>query len=121
MLRRDADQRKVILGHAEERGSFGAGRLLVVKAVTDGDEGGIGIDLEFDCAACALSQLPFQREKHLSRIAPSDNQNFITARPTIFPVLSRSICSLIWPNVNILRVWRILTSAASAMTSLRSV
>jgi hypothetical protein len=36
-------------------GRFTAGRLLAVKAVTDGDEGGIGIELEFDCAACALS------------------------------------------------------------------
>src|SRR5262249_2063128 len=27
------------------------------KAVTDGDEGGIGIKLEFDCAACALSRV----------------------------------------------------------------
>jgi hypothetical protein len=50
-----ADQRKIILGHTEERGRFSAGRLLAVKAVTDGDEGGIGIKLEFDCAASALS------------------------------------------------------------------
>src|SRR5262249_1148310 len=41
-----ADQRKIILGHAEERGRFTARRLLAVKAVTDGDEGGIGIELE---------------------------------------------------------------------------
>jgi len=55
-LRLAADQRKVILGHAEERGRFTAGRLLAVEAVTDGDEGGIGIELEFDRAACALSR-----------------------------------------------------------------
>ena len=56
-LRLAADQRKVILGHAEERGRFTAGRLLAVKAVSDGDKGGIGIELEFDCAACALSRV----------------------------------------------------------------
>src|SRR5262249_61064858 len=56
-LRLAADQRKIILGHAEERGRFTAGRLLAVKAVTDGDEGGIGIELEFDCTACALSRV----------------------------------------------------------------
>ena len=38
-------------------GRFAAGRLLAVKAVTDGDEGGIGIELEFDCAACALRRV----------------------------------------------------------------
>jgi putative intracellular protease/amidase len=78
-LRLAADQRKIILGHAEERGRFTAGRLLAVKAVTDGDERGIGIELEFDCAACALSRVllchmvsfPFQLEKRLSGIAPS--------------------------------------------------
>ena len=47
----------VILGHADERGRFTAGRPLAVKAVTDSDEGGIGIELEFDCAACALSRV----------------------------------------------------------------
>ena len=56
-LRLAADQRKVLLGHAEERGRFTAGRLLAVKAVSDGDKGGIGIELEFDCAACALSRV----------------------------------------------------------------
>src|SRR5215510_8635733 len=48
-----ADQRKIILGHAEERGRFTAGRLLAVKAVTDCDEGGIGIELELYGAARA--------------------------------------------------------------------
>src|SRR5215475_12572248 len=43
--------------HAEERGRFTTGRLLAVKAVTDGDEGGIGIELEFDCTACALRRV----------------------------------------------------------------
>lgn len=57
MLRLAADQRKIILGHAEETGRFIARRLLPVKAVTDGDEGGIGIKLEFDCVACALSRV----------------------------------------------------------------
>src|SRR5262249_46159482 len=52
-LRLAADQRKIILGHAEERGRFTAGRLLAVKAVTDGDEGGIGIELELYGAARA--------------------------------------------------------------------
>jgi hypothetical protein len=47
----------VILGHAEERGRFTAGRLLPVKAMTDSYEGGIGIELEFDCAACALRRV----------------------------------------------------------------
>src|SRR5262245_2833581 len=56
-LRLAADQRKIILGYAEERGRFAAGRLLAVKAVTDGDEGRIGIELEFDCATCALSRV----------------------------------------------------------------
>src|SRR5499427_8359735 len=56
-LRLAADQCKVILGHAEERGRFTAGRLLAVKTVTDGDKGGISIKLEFDCAACALSRV----------------------------------------------------------------
>jgi hypothetical protein len=45
-LRLAAGQRKIILGHAEERGRFTAGRVLAVKAVTDGDEGGVGIELE---------------------------------------------------------------------------
>src|SRR5262249_22636389 len=56
-LRLATDHRKVILRHAKERGRFTAGRLLAVKAVTDGDEGGIGVELEFDCAACALSRV----------------------------------------------------------------
>ena len=47
----------VILGHAQERNRFTTGRLLAVKAVTDGNEGGIGIELEFDCAACAPSRV----------------------------------------------------------------
>src|SRR5262245_29882178 len=34
-----ADERKVILGYAEERGRFTTQRLLAVKAVTDGNEG----------------------------------------------------------------------------------
>jgi hypothetical protein len=50
-LRLAADQRKIILGHAEERGRFTAGRLLAVKAVTDCDEGGDGIELELYGAA----------------------------------------------------------------------
>src|SRR5215475_13876844 len=56
-LRLAADQRKIILGHAEERGRFTAGRLLAVKAVTDGDERRVSIELEFDCAACAPSRV----------------------------------------------------------------
>src|SRR5262249_53914362 len=48
-----ADQRKIVIRHAEERGRFTAGRLLAVKAVTDGDEGGIGIELELYDAARA--------------------------------------------------------------------
>jgi hypothetical protein len=56
-LRLAADQRKIILGHAEERGRFTAGRLLAVKAVTDGDEGGIGIELEPYGAARAPSRV----------------------------------------------------------------
>src|SRR5262249_32277300 len=51
------DKREIILRHTEVRGRFAAGRPLAVKAVTDGDEGGIGIELEFDCAACALSRV----------------------------------------------------------------
>src|SRR5262249_41321252 len=47
----------IIRGHAEERGRFTTGRLLAVKVGTDGDEGGIGIELEFDGAACALSRV----------------------------------------------------------------
>jgi hypothetical protein len=50
-----ANQREIVLGHPEEGGRFTAGRLLAVEAVTDSDEGGIGIELEFDRAACALS------------------------------------------------------------------
>lgn len=53
-LRLAADQRKIILGHAKERGRFTAGRLLAVKAVTHSDEDRIGIELKFDCAARAL-------------------------------------------------------------------
>src|SRR5262249_23851249 len=56
-LRFAADQRKIILGHAEERGPFTAGRLLAVKAVTERDEGGIGIELELYGAACAPSRV----------------------------------------------------------------
>src|SRR5262245_21021656 len=52
-LRLAADQHKIILGHAEERGRLTAGRLLAVKAVTYGDEGGIGIELELYGAARA--------------------------------------------------------------------
>jgi hypothetical protein len=48
-----ADQRKIIVGHGEEGGRFTAGRLLAVKTVTDGDEGGIGIKLELYGAARA--------------------------------------------------------------------
>jgi hypothetical protein len=54
-LRLPADQRKIILRHTEERGRFTTGRLLAVKAMTDGDEGGIVVELELDGAACALS------------------------------------------------------------------
>src|SRR5215472_8994526 len=54
-LRLAADQRKIILGHAEERGRFSAGRLLAVKAVTDGDEGGTGIEVEVYGAARATT------------------------------------------------------------------
>jgi len=56
-LRIAADQRRVILGYAKERGRFTARRLLAVKAVTDDDEGGIGIELEFDYPACTLSRV----------------------------------------------------------------
>jgi len=58
-----ADQRKIILGNAEERGRFTAGRLLAVKAVTDGDEGGIGIEVELYGAARATTGI-------LSSLAP---------------------------------------------------
>src|SRR5262245_51254209 len=53
-----------------------------------------GIGSYISCARCAM--------------AAGRDQNFITALPTISPVLSRSIYSLIWSNANILRVWRIL-------------
>src|SRR5215469_5831150 len=96
-LRLAADQRKVILGHAEERGRFTAGRLFAVKAVTDGDKSGIGIELEFDCTACALSRvLLCHMVSFLSTgEAPQQDravgdQNFITALPTTSPALSRS-------------------------------
>jgi hypothetical protein len=38
-LRLAADQRKIIRWHTGERGRFTTGRLLAVKAVTDGDKG----------------------------------------------------------------------------------
>src|SRR5215813_13343124 len=47
--------------------------------------------------------------------------HFITALPTMSPVLSRSMFSLISSNLKSLMVWRILSLAASAMTSVRSV
>jgi hypothetical protein len=50
-----ADQREIILGHAEERSRFAAGRLFAVQAMTDGNEGGIGIEFKLDGAARALS------------------------------------------------------------------
>ena len=50
-----ADQREIILGHAEERSRFAAGRLFAVQAMTDGNEGGIGIKFKLDGAAGALS------------------------------------------------------------------
>src|SRR6516164_9063867 len=110
-LRLAADQRKVILGHAEERGRFTARRLLAIQAVTDGDKGGIGIELEFDCAACALSRVllchwsvSFSTVEAFQQDRAGGDQNFITALPTTSPARSRSRYSLIWPNVNILRV-----------------
>ena len=54
-LRLAADQREIILGHAEERSRFAAGRLFAVQAMTDGNKGGIGIEFKLDGAACALS------------------------------------------------------------------
>src|SRR5215472_5977094 len=48
-------------------------------------------------------------------------QNFITARPTMFPTLRSSMFSFSWSNVIGLMVWRILPCAASARISLRSV
>src|SRR5262245_21274719 len=56
-LRLATDQRKIILGHAEERGRFTAGRLLAVEAVTKGDEGGIGIEFELYGAARAPADM----------------------------------------------------------------
>src|SRR5438094_10553161 len=56
-LRLAADQREVILRHAEERGCLATGRLLAVPAMTDRDEGGIGLELELDRAACALGRM----------------------------------------------------------------
>jgi hypothetical protein len=38
-------------------GRLAARGLLAVEAVTDGDEGGIAIEFEFDGAACALSRV----------------------------------------------------------------
>src|SRR5262249_47725409 len=37
---------EIVLGHTEPRGRLAAGRLLAIQAVTDGDEGGVGIELE---------------------------------------------------------------------------
>src|SRR5262245_38057019 len=62
------------------------------------------------CASLPCGQFPFQLEKRLIRIAPSGDQNFITALPTTSPVFSRSMYALIWSNVNIFRVWVALSS-----------
>src|SRR5262249_12532241 len=56
-LRLAADQCEIILRNAEECGRLAACRLLAVQAVADGDEGRIGIELELDRAACALSRI----------------------------------------------------------------
>ena len=52
-----AGQREIILRDAEKSGRLAACRLLAVEAVADGDEGGIGVELELDRAACTLGRI----------------------------------------------------------------
>src|SRR5262247_2501890 len=52
-----ADECEIILRDAEKSGRLAACRLLAVQAVADGDEGGIGIELELDRAACTLGRI----------------------------------------------------------------
>ena len=62
-LRIAADQREVIFWHTKERSRLPTGCFLAVQAVTHGDEGGIGIEREFDGSTCAMASvllLPFR-------------------------------------------------------------
>src|SRR5215467_15135003 len=52
-----ADECEIILRDAEKSSRLAACRLLAVQAVADGDEGRIGIELELDRAAGALSRI----------------------------------------------------------------
>src|SRR5215470_16417898 len=52
-----ADECEIILRDAEKSGRLAACRLLAVEAVADGDEGGIGVELELDRAACTLGRI----------------------------------------------------------------
>ena len=56
-LGRAADRGEIVLGHAEPRRRLAPRCLLAVQAVTDGDEGGIGVERELDRAARALSRM----------------------------------------------------------------
>jgi len=58
-----ADQGEVLLRPAKERGRFAAGSFLAVQAVTDRDEGWIGIGLELYVAAGAPSCI-FLGQRH---------------------------------------------------------
>src|SRR5215831_1425024 len=52
-----ADQGEIILGNCEPGDHRAAAGLAAVQAIAIGDEGRIGIELEFDCAACALRRI----------------------------------------------------------------